>query len=186
MKEYKTLSFGSLKEPRLKKEDPFGGKAILTLEAKPEVKGGSWRVVLNDAAQELLNVKDDKEFNLTSLFARDEQNNIDVFLLNVEGIAFDEKTIYLLRKNKSISSKMLCSELSNAFNIVDNTKEYYFELSENNEVTDYINNNLREENQQGRVIKSVLIKEYQATIIENSEKLEEVESVETEKETQEF
>ena len=181
MKEYKTLSFGSLKEPRIEKEDPFNGKAILTLEAKPEVKGGSWRVVLNNAAQELLEVTENKEYTVTTLFGKDENNKIDVFLLNMDGIGFDEKTIYLLRKNKSIGSKQLCSDLTKVFNIKDTSKEYHFELTENTEVTDYINNNIAAQNQTGRVIKSVSIKSYQEeeSIIENKES-EQKESVEQE------
>ena len=165
-KKYQSLSFGSIKEPRMTKEDPFKGAAILTLDIAPITKGASSRVLLNKAGQELFNVVENEEYPITTLFAKDEEGNYDVFLLTVDGVTFDEKTLYLLRKNKSISSKTLYNELIDVFGITDTTKENHLELVENTEIVEYINNNIHQQGQDGKVLKAASLKLYTSEAIE--------------------
>lgn len=172
-KNYQSLSFGSIKVPKMKKEDPFEEVAILTLDIAPTTKGASSRVLLNKTAQELFNATENEEYPITALFAKNEDGSYDVFLLTVEGVAFDEKTLYLLRKNKSISSKTLYNELVEVFNITNTTVENHLELTVNTEIVEYINNNIAQENQQGKVLKAASVKLYVKEVNETQETVQE-------------
>jgi len=160
MKDYKNLSFGSLKEPKVEEIDKFNGKAMLIIHEAPTERGKAWRMSLNKAAQEAFEVTRNEEYPITALFAKDENNNVDVFLVNATSVAFDEKVMYLLRKNKSISSKVLYKEVQELFSITDTSKENYLELTVTEEVTTFLNNRITEEEGEGTVIKTLQIKSY--------------------------
>ena len=103
---------------------------------------------------------ENKEYPITALFARDEENQIDVFLINAAGVTFDEKIMYLLRKNKSISNKTLYKEITELFSIKDTSVENYLELTLDEDVTLFLNKRIIEEEGEGLVIKTLQIKSY--------------------------
>ena len=173
-KKYQSLSFGSIKEPKIVREDPFEGKAMLTLDIAPTSKGASSRVLLNKSGQELFGVVENEEYPITALFGKNEDGSYDVFLMTVEGVAFDEKTLYLLRKNKSISSKVFYNELVEVFKVTDTTKQNHLELVENTEILEYINNNIHQQGQDGKVLKAATVKLYVEDESDAVEKVAEV------------
>lgn len=110
-------NFTTLKElQNEKKVDPFEGLPIITMHKTPTEVGKAWRFSFNKTACEVLNITENTEYILNTLFAKQDDNLIVAMVTSI-GDAFSKNNITHIRKNKAVNNKIIYKEIMEALKI---------------------------------------------------------------------